>query len=150
MPSFNSDLTILLMLCPFLWFFWCFSIKKFVQSKKNMSIKITTMFIEATFKDSKKVTRIRNYVLECNLYLHFLIWQKLLISGEKMLMTAELICHVIYVIVGYMWQILGTWNLFCPTPLLPIREQPQKGTSWIELIDCVNNNTIRKPSRRCS
>ena len=30
-------------------------------------IKIATMFIKATFKDSNKVKRIRNYVLNCNL-----------------------------------------------------------------------------------
>ena len=31
-------------------------------------IKIATMFIKTTFKGSKKVKRIRNYVLKCNLY----------------------------------------------------------------------------------
>ena len=36
-------------------------------------IKIATMFIKTTFKDSKKLKRIRNYVLKCNLYLYFLI-----------------------------------------------------------------------------
>ena len=53
-------------------------------------IKIATMFIKTTFKDSKKVKRIRNYVLKCNLYLYFFIWQKLLICSEKMLISAEL------------------------------------------------------------
>ena len=51
---------------------------------------IQTIFIKTTFKVSKKVKRIRNYVLKCNLYLYFLIQQKFLISGEKMLMSAEL------------------------------------------------------------
>ena len=46
--------------------------------------------METTFKESKKVKRIRNYVLTCNLYLHFLIQQNLLIFGEKILMPAEL------------------------------------------------------------
>ena len=32
-----------------------------------------TMAIEITFKDSKKVKRIRNYILKCNLNLYFLI-----------------------------------------------------------------------------
>ena len=54
------------------------------------NIKIATMFIKTTIKDSKKVERIGNYLLKCNLYLYFLIQQKLLISGEKMLMSAAL------------------------------------------------------------
>ena len=53
-------------------------------------IKIATMFIKATLKDSKKVKRIRNYDLKFNLYLYFLIEQKLLIHGKKMRMPAEL------------------------------------------------------------
>ena len=36
-------------------------------------IKIVTMFIKATLKDSRKVRRIRNYVSKWNLYLYFLI-----------------------------------------------------------------------------
>ena len=36
-------------------------------------IKIITMFIKKIFKDSRKVKRIRNYVLKYNLYLYFLI-----------------------------------------------------------------------------
>ena len=35
-------------------------------------IKIPTI-IKKTFKDSKKVKRIRNYVFKCNLYLYFLV-----------------------------------------------------------------------------
>ena len=53
-------------------------------------IKIVTIFIKTIFKDSRKVKRIRKYVLKCNLYLYFLIKQNLLISDEKMLMSAEL------------------------------------------------------------
>ena len=53
-------------------------------------IKIITMFIKKIFKDSKRVKRIRNYVSKCNLCLYFLIWENLLYSGEKMLMSAEL------------------------------------------------------------
>ena len=41
-------------------------------------------------KDSKKVKKIKIYVSKWNLYLYFLIHQNLLISGEKMLMSAEL------------------------------------------------------------
>ena len=48
------------------------------------------MFLETTFKDSKKVKIIKNYVLKYNRYLHFLIQQKLLIFAEKMLMLAKL------------------------------------------------------------
>ena len=36
-------------------------------------IKVVTMFIKTIFKDSKKLKRIRNYVLKCNLYLYLLI-----------------------------------------------------------------------------
>ena len=36
-------------------------------------IKISTMFIKKTFKDSNKVKRIRNFVLKYNLYQYFLI-----------------------------------------------------------------------------
>ena len=37
------------------------------------TIKIITMFIKKIFKDTRKVKRIRNYALKCNLYLYFLI-----------------------------------------------------------------------------
>ena len=47
------------------------------------------MIIKTTFKDSKKIKIIRNYVLKCNLYLYFLIKHKLLISVEKMLIPAD-------------------------------------------------------------
>ena len=53
-------------------------------------IKIATMFTKTTFKDSKTVKRTRNYILKCNLYQYFLISQKLLTFGEKILMSAEL------------------------------------------------------------
>ena len=46
-------------------------------------IHIATMFIKTILKDSKKHERIRKYLLKFNLYLHFLIYQKLLISCEK-------------------------------------------------------------------
>ena len=36
-------------------------------------IKIATMVIKTTFKDSNKVEGIRSYVLKCNLYHYFLI-----------------------------------------------------------------------------
>ena len=41
-------------------------------------------------KDSRKAKRIKKYVLKCNLYLYFFIYFKSLISGEKVLMPAEL------------------------------------------------------------
>ena len=46
-------------------------------------IKIVTRFIKEIFKDSIKAKRTRNNVLKVNLYLY------LLISGEKMLISAE-------------------------------------------------------------
>ena len=36
-------------------------------------INIAIKFIKKTFRDSKKVERMRNYVLKCNLYLYILI-----------------------------------------------------------------------------
>ena len=36
-------------------------------------IKIASIFIKTTFKDSKKVKGKRNYALKCNLYLDFVI-----------------------------------------------------------------------------
>ena len=53
-------------------------------------VKILTMFIITIYKDSRSVTINRNYVSKYNLYLYFLISQNLLISGEKMLISAEL------------------------------------------------------------
>ena len=53
-------------------------------------MKIVTMFIKTITKDSKKVERIRKYLSKSNLYVYFLISQNLLISGEKMMMSAEL------------------------------------------------------------
>ena len=36
-------------------------------------IKVGTIFLKTTFKDTKKDKRIRNYALKCNVYLHFFI-----------------------------------------------------------------------------
>ena len=53
-------------------------------------IKKSTMFTKTIFEDSKKFVRSRIYALKFNLYLYFVIYQKLLIFGETMLMPAEL------------------------------------------------------------
>ena len=53
-------------------------------------ITIITIFVKKIFKDSRKGKIVRNYALKCNLYLYFLIKQDLMISSEKMLMSAEL------------------------------------------------------------
>ena len=53
-------------------------------------INVLTFLIETIFKDSRKVKRIRNFVSKCNLCMYFLIEQNLMISGGKLLMTAEL------------------------------------------------------------
>ena len=52
-------------------------------------IKIVIIFIKTIFKDSRKLIRNRNYVSKCNLYLYFVILQNLLISGEKILISAD-------------------------------------------------------------
>ena len=61
-------------------------------------VKIVTMFIKKICKDSIKVEWIRNYVLKCNLYLYFLIQQKLLISSKKNadVWRTQVECHMIY------------------------------------------------------
>ena len=108
-------------------------------------IKILTMFIITIYKDSRKVTMDRNHVTKYNRYMYFLIKKNLLISGEKILTSAELkrsVTWFIYFwiffgwdttvpsffIVGYVWQILGRGSLFVPPPS-PIRQQPQKSPS---------------------
>ena len=111
-------------------------------------IKIITKFIKKIFKDSRKVKRIRNYVSKCNLYLYFLIQQNLLISEEKMLISAKLRGCVTWLI--YFLDLLYVrYNCakfhhcrICVTDFReavaflappPIREQPQKCPSWIGL-----------------
>ena len=64
--------------------------KTFVLRRPGVDIKIFTTFIKSILKDSRKVRRIRNYVSKWNLYLYFFIKQNMLISGKKMLMSAEL------------------------------------------------------------
>ena len=63
----------------------CFFLNTFILRRPRVTsiadiIKIATIFIKRAFKGSKKVKRVRDYVLKCNLYLYF---------GEKMLMSAE-------------------------------------------------------------
>ena len=53
-------------------------------------IKTLTVFIKEFFQHSGKVQRIGSYVSKCSLYMYFLIYQNLLISGKKSLMSAEL------------------------------------------------------------
>ena len=51
-------------------------VSKYLYFKNDFDfeiIKITTIFTETIFKNSKKIQRIRNYVPKCNLYLPFLI-----------------------------------------------------------------------------
>ena len=57
-------------------------ISKYLYFKKAYIIKTAIMFIRTIFKDSKKVKRIIIYVLKCNLYLYFLMLQKLVISPK--------------------------------------------------------------------
>ena len=112
---------------------WCLNknydditfISKYLYIKKAWSSefadisKIATMFIKSTFEDSNKIKRIRNYVLKRNLYLYFLIWQKLLISTEKCWCQQNSrhdLCNFLiflrhmtvpsFIIEGYVWQIL--------------------------------------------
>ena len=54
------------------------------------SWKLQPWLLKELLKRPEKVKRIRNYILKSNLYLYFLIRQKLLISYEKMVMSPEL------------------------------------------------------------
>ena len=71
-------------------------ISKYIYFKKDWGSHFCwhhqnlTMLFTAIYKDSKKDKIDRNYVAKYNLYLYFLIWQNLLISSEKMLMSEEL------------------------------------------------------------
>ena len=85
-------------------------------------IKITSMFIKTTFKDSEKVKRIRKYVLKWNLHLYFLKNTKVAEFRWKNAKFTEVVCHeicmflLILFMYGYLWQILGKSGLFYPPP----------------------------------
>ena len=68
------------------------------------------MFIKPTSEDSRKVKKNGNYALKRNLYLHFLIKQKLLISSEKMLTSAERIVLTLEKHIDFLH--IGTFVLF--------------------------------------
>ena len=125
------------------------------------------LHLQYNFKDPNKVKRIRNYALKCNLYLYFLILQKLQISGKKcwcqssrgviyiFYIMSFLSCHLYifwiffnqsilvpsFIMVGYVRQILGP-------RLPPIHEQPLKGPSWIAFLFLKKLQTFR-PQHRC-
>ena len=110
-------------------------------------IKITILFRKKIKKHIKKESeRIRNYVLTWRACLYFLIWQKLLISGENNIMSTKLEDCVTWCIsfwiffrsdatvprfitLGYVWKSLGTHAVLPP----PIREQPSNDPSWTGL-----------------
>ena len=108
-------------------------------------IKIVTLFIKTTHKDSRKIKRIRNYVSKWCLYLYFLItniWQFLVKNSD--VSRTQGMCHVIhidfgsslskillclpgFIIIRYVWQNLGKGGLFDPHPAPP--NQPRKNPS---------------------
>ena len=64
-------------------------------------IKIATIYIKTTFIASSKVTKIRNYLLKCNLYLCFLIKERMLISDKKTdVSRTQVVYQVIYMLFG--------------------------------------------------
>ena len=88
----------------------------------------------------KKVERIRNYVSKFSLYQCFLIQQNLLISCEKMRMSAELKdCFIFrwgisvpsFIIVGYIWKILERGWLFAQPHTHTHLWATPKCPSWI-------------------
>ena len=62
------------------------------------------MFIKTTFEVSRNFKIIKSYVLKYNLRQYFLILQKMLISGEKMLMSAKRM--------GVSRDLYSFWNFF--------------------------------------
>ena len=114
------------------------------------------MFIKKTFNNTKKDKRIKNNVLKCNLHLYFLIQQKLLISGEKIMMSVILkkcvtwfiyfwiffrwgITVLGFIIVGYVGQILGRRH-FSPHPSMSSPKRP--------ILDMVSPQFSRHTQRR--
>ena len=95
-------------------------------------IKIATMFIKTTFKNSKKVKRIRNYVLNWNLYLYFLNYQNLLFPIGKNADVSRIhgVCHVIYI---FIQSSLGNVPREGVFSFITIYEQPEKGRSCLVL-----------------
>ena len=97
--------------------------------------------MKAIFEDSKKVKRITNYVSKYNLYLYFLIYQNLMVFDEKFwcqqnsrgVPSGSYIFRIFFrkgitvpsfIIVGYVWKILGSGDLFEPT--LPLASSSEK------------------------
>ena len=79
-------------------------------------VKIAAIFIKTTFKDSNQVDSRTQGVCHM-IYIFFGS------SLGKVKLSS-------FIIVGYVWQILGRVGLFAPPT---IREQPRKGLSWIRL-----------------
>ena len=119
-------------------------------------IKILTMFFITIYKDSGKVKINRNHVTKYNRYMYFLIKQNLLISGEKILISAELKRSVIwfiyfwiffgwditvpsFFIVGYVWQILERGG-FLPTPPAPSPSVSSNQKSHLNRVEIKNSN----------
>ena len=116
-------------------------------------IKVLTIFFITIYKDSRKVKIDRNHVTKYNRYMYFLIKQNLLISGEKILIAAELkrsVTWFIYFwiffgwditvpsffIVGYVWQILGRGGFLPPPP--PSVSSPKK--AHLNRVEIKNSN----------
>ena len=97
-------------------------------------IEITTIFIKTTLKDSKKVKRIRIYVLRCNLYLcswynksYWFTVKNCWCQHNSKVVSRELyvFCHSRnFINVEYLWQILGR----VPFRLLLIHESVIDGS----------------------
>ena len=119
----------------------CYSNKARVVNFDDV-IKIVTIFIKTSFKDSNKVKSIRNFMYQNPIYI-CISWyrKKLLITGEKMMASVELKEHTstlkehtrdLYIyfiyfryiiimpswsIAGYVWQILRMGDFLPTTPL---------------------------------
>ena len=121
-----------------LWFQVTFTLRRPRVANFADIIKIATIFIRTTFKDSNKIKRNRNYALKCNLHMYFSIKQKLQTSGKKCRCqqnSRDVSCGLCifwiffrwgvsvpsFIIAGYVWQILDRRSF------PPIPEQPWNG-----------------------
>ena len=120
-------------------------------------IKIVIIFVKTIFKDLKKLKEseimYRNAIYICKIC-WFLVKKCLCQQNSEERVTwftsfLDLLLLIItvpsFIIVGYVWQILGRWP-FCPQPH-PV--QPQKVPSWIGLRYKYSLKQWEQPERNC-
>ena len=79
----------------------CFYLRRPIVANFAGIFKTAIILIKTNINDSLKVIRIRNYGLKCSFYLFHPIWQKLPISGERIITLAQIQGSVTWFI--YIW-----------------------------------------------